>query len=566
MVAVWIIGSFAAAEACRPYPVVTVGGPAYESREIASSECETNGTRCGSVALSLFHLRSIVEMYGGQYPLCAESLQRSLVNTGTRLRTFLHKVERGDKADVIVVGGSVANGFSAHGTPSSKAFVEWLKSRYPRSDVRFKSLAVDGTDSFWFVANKLETITEADLVILDYSTNDLLTSPDVRRGEMRAVVEKIVRRITLLKSQPAVMVLSLLRSIDATSAATFTFQRQVYEPVARAYGATLVSYRDAVWPDFERGILSHALYETNKGSHPWWYVHQLIADTMAYACEVALALDDVQEESGRIPDSPLFGEPTVDALEACAEPLTSLYHTADPRHSLRLAARFQSPSWTYLAHRANKEGWQFNATATTTAAARRLAVNSKKKDHCRSVVNLPSAYETITFPMNFSANPALVVTYLRSYEHFGPAAVFIDDTKDKVLNMLGVQATYRGVCDRITNKGAKLSKLAHLRYAKSCFQHLAGGLPDPWLLDGHWPDRSSMAFVHAFTAGFAVRCDTNLTPKPNNNKNKNPAPPFVAVADAATPVVATPGVHNVSIALLKHGVLSRFKIMALKSC
>lgn len=565
MVVVWILASFVVAEVCLPYPVVTLGGPAYEGRGIASSECETNATRCGSVGLSLFHRRSIVEKYGGRYPLCAEAFQRSLVNTGARLRTFLHNVERGDEADVVVVGGSVANGFSAHGTPSSEAFVEWLKSRYPRSNVRLKSLAVDGTDSFWFVANKLETLTEADLVIIDYSTNDLLTSPDVRRGEMRAVVEKIVRRITLLKSQPSVVVLSLLRSIDATSSATFTFQRQVYEPIARAYGATLVSYRDAVWPDFERGILSQALYETNKGSHPWWYVHQLIADTMAYACEVALTLEDGQEESRSVPEGPLFDEPTVDALEACAEPLTSLYHTADPRHSLRLGATLQGSSWNYLAHRANKEGWQFNATATTTTE-RRLAVNSKKKEHCRSVVHLPSAYETITFPMNFSASPALVVTYLRSYEHFGPAAVFIDDTKDKVLHMLGVQATYRGVCDRITNFGAKLSKLRHLRYATSCFQHLAGGLPDPWLLDGHWSDRSSMAFVHAFTAGFAVRCDTNLTPKPNNNKNKNPAPPFVAVADAATPVVATPGVHNVSIAVLKQGALSRFKIMALKSC
>ena len=45
----------------------------------------------------------------------------------------------------------------------------------------------------------------------------------------------------------------------------------------------------------------------------------------------------------------------------------------------------------------------------------------------------------MTFWMNFSATPALVVTYLRSYERFGAAVVSIGDTAQEVVTLVDAQ-------------------------------------------------------------------------------------------------------------------------------
>ena len=47
-------------------------------------------------------------------------------------------------------------------------------------------------------------------------------------------------------------------------------------------------------------------------------------------------------------------------------------------------------------------------------------------------------HSAITFDMNFGKNPALVVTFLRSYEHFGRAVLYFDGNLNKSLELLGL--------------------------------------------------------------------------------------------------------------------------------
>ena len=94
---------------------------------------------------------------------------------------------------------------------------------------------------------------------------------------------------------------------------------------------TLVSFKDAIWPDFEQR--PHiTLYETVQGSHPIWTVHQLIADTLAYACAVAAVNPDGAIPP--VPAAPIFLDATVEALETCRAPLTHYTGT-----TLRAAAQ-----------------------------------------------------------------------------------------------------------------------------------------------------------------------------------------------------------------------------------
>ena len=74
---------------------------------------------------------------------------------------------------MVVVGGSVATGFASGGASSSYYFLEWLQWRYPSARVARVVLAQAGTDSFYFAAHLERLPRNADLVIVDYLTNDL---------------------------------------------------------------------------------------------------------------------------------------------------------------------------------------------------------------------------------------------------------------------------------------------------------------------------------------------------------------------------------------------------------
>ena len=165
--------------------------------------------------------------------------------------------------------------------------------------------------------------------------------------------------------------------------------------------------------------------------------------------------------------------------------------------------------------------------------------------------------------MNFSDTPGLVVTYLRSYEHFGAALVTVGDNADEVLKLVRAQHAYRHTCERLTGHGAKIDDF---RYSRKCTQHLSGELADPWVVDGHWSDQSSQAFVMPIVHPWVALHDNYLV------QGKGHAAvgtgPVYATTDVDTPIVPAPGVHKVTISFAgwQHGDRTRFKLMELRSC
>ena len=116
---------------------------------------------------------------------------------------------------------------------------------------------------------------------------------------MRGWIEQLVRLALSLPSPPAMLFLSYSRGIAAEQTQRelhgeivaryfYEAQLQVLEPVAAVYGLVLVSYRDAIWPSFERppNASSH-LFDTFRvhANHPRSHTHQLMADCLAFAWE-----------------------------------------------------------------------------------------------------------------------------------------------------------------------------------------------------------------------------------------------------------------------------------------
>ena len=118
--------------------------------------------------------------------------------------------------------------------------------------------------------------------------------------------------------------------------------------------------------------------------------------------------------------------------------------------------------------------WQFNATEAV--AQSRLAYRSQSVDGGRHVLLPP-----ITFDMEFGgSDPRLVIDFMRSYERFGRALVWLDDGREDALQRWLVQRRYDSAC-RTMQWAAKHKRTGpDLSYSSSCALHISGiALPRP---------------------------------------------------------------------------------------
>ena len=114
--------------------------------------------------------------------------------------------------------------------------------------------------------------------------------------------------------------------------------------------------------------------------------------------------------------------------------------------------------------------------------------------------------------------------------------------------------------------GRRVARLRY-QYAKHCSMHLAGTLEDPWVLDGHWTDRSSQAYVLPIVRPWRLAHDRYLV-KTKKIGGENSGPAFAAPDLSGRPV-ARPGLQKVTVAFaagLGRAERTRFKLMELRSC
>ena len=561
--------------------------------QVSEDLCSSSAT---PLDLNLAHFTTLPldRVFGGCYPLAPVAFQRSLKTPpqrDERLRRVIAKVSQGRGIVVVVIGGSVACGTTEKGKcgvalSSSSLFVKWLRKQYPGLAIDYHNLAHGGTTSQWLAA-RMEMVASLnpDLVMYDYSTNDFgKFEPDT----LRSTTEGVARGVLGLPSGPALMQLSLFRGVEdgGASAATEAF---ALEPVARLYNYTLVSYREAVWPDPQRppdvgsGLFDMVAVGTAPSAvHPKSYIHQIIADLFAFAWTVAEAAV-VQLPSALPPTLPVdrfFPDTAVEILGSCAKPLTSLSHGHGRGHLLDAPIAPPPRGWSYF-DGAQKEGWQFEL-----GAGAGVAPSAPSKQPAPSGPPGPCAFEghatapnatdeplhrffgaeAISFRMQFGpSNPRLFVSYLRSYENFGKAVVVIDCDEQRAAELLAISASYIAQCKSFNEFGDDDESLS-----QACKDILNGRYESPFVLDGHWDDTSSQTAVAVLSSGytvFPIPIHSNLYRKNSQRGDYN-----VPMPDPKVPLVEGSGWHTVSIAFLREETLAvtmerpRFKILGLKSC
>ena len=481
-------------------------------------------------------------LHEGCYPLSAHAMRRSLARLGPSLRALAAKVRDGAEVSIATVGGSVAAGLGSADRagfsisvdgPSSVRFVNWLRQRFPPGNqITHHFLPVESTTTISCITNfRKLAASNPDLVIWDYTANEWPMEPtDATVPSTRSMLETFTRMLLQLPKRPALLFLATFNQA-ANPHRTWMMQDEVLMPVARLYNQTIVSYRDVAWPSHD--VKPDApLWQPNRGykccCHIIWRTHQLIADCLAYTWAVA-------EEQGPpllTATSPLptaeWPSADTEGLQACEGGwLTDLSAVEGNLSPTLEHGQKHGHGWQYLDD-ARRPGWQFNTSAVVGA-------------HGGVRYSRP-----LTFAMNFGARPRLVASFLRSYENFGRAIVWLDDEQETAVklreggrrfaswcesagcNLRGldvgkgctVQPNFPGddarfpamifAQSRETSYILHANKTDHKRAEQNrlasgaCRDHELGRLHVPLELDGHWEDPSSQSFSQPFASGYST--------------------------------------------------------------
>ncbi|KAK7249754.1 hypothetical protein SO694_00004632 [Aureococcus anophagefferens] len=388
---------------------------------------------------------------------------------------------RGDRdvepVRVLVLGGSVTLGTHCDVAPGSmpsaacafpQRLATHLDAAYGPGAVKVAVRAMSGTGSGTASKNGhiIDAAATTDLLILDYAINDAIVAtaktydvddvaglPEAKA--VRASTEKLLRVFTKAGAHVAVLCTFYVPLSPASwthwlasgarghaardGSPTFTFvacatedelrranrlhyaYQDIVAPVARRYGASLVSYRDAFWPDVASPphvaywYNTRAYHETcgryggpfRQDPHPTYEDHQLIADVLWYHwLQHAAMAHCARDDDGA--DGPAEPEPEPEAPEEaapadpCGEVLASF--VAEGSDAEFPAAR-RGRDWRYYEDRPAKPGWIGQA---------------RERSKRRELGPVSASRDELVFRLPCGDGP-IRLTILRSYASVGSA-------------------------------------------------------------------------------------------------------------------------------------------------
>ncbi|MEI6712335.1 MAG: GDSL-type esterase/lipase family protein [Verrucomicrobiota bacterium] len=174
-------------------------------------------------------------------------LRRSLVSQGdtSRLKAVFEKARRGEPVTVAAIGGSITAGGRQTDDPANRYIqqvAKWFEAQFPKSKVTFVNAGIGGTNSF-YGAMRLQRDVLArnpDLVIVEWAVNNLAGK------DFAESYEGVLRQLLKAPGNIAVIELFFMHK-DGENAQMWQ------EILGRHYGLPMVSFRDALFPEFTGG-------------------------------------------------------------------------------------------------------------------------------------------------------------------------------------------------------------------------------------------------------------------------------------------------------------------------
>lgn len=179
----------------------------------------------------------------------AESLvSKALVSEGNqaRLQAVFAKAAKGEKVILGVLGGSITEG-AACANPAKRypsIVLNWWKRTFPKAQFELVNAGIGATGSnYGAMRVQRDLLSKSpDIVIVEYAVNDPNTE------EFAESYEGVIRQILKTPQKTAILLLFMLKA-DGTNA------QEWQTKIGKHYGLTMISYRDAIWPEIQKGSL-----------------------------------------------------------------------------------------------------------------------------------------------------------------------------------------------------------------------------------------------------------------------------------------------------------------------
>ena len=183
--------------------------------------------------------------------------ERAMISQGdpARLYSVLAKARRGDAICVAAIGGSITAGGSHTKDPTRRYIQQlskWFEATFPGLKVRFVNAGIGATDSAYGALRVQHDVLDQhpDLVVVEYAVND--TAPPPGHGDS---YEGVLRQLLSSSKDLAVIELFFMHK-DGKSA------QPVQVEIGRHYGLPMISFQNAMWPEFQSGRLKwEAFYD-----------------------------------------------------------------------------------------------------------------------------------------------------------------------------------------------------------------------------------------------------------------------------------------------------------------
>lgn len=213
-------------------------------------------------------------VYDRNSDITKEMYDRSVFREGNnaRLKKLFEKAKAGEVVRISAIGGSITGGAAASSWDRAygKKLAQWWEDQFPKSQIEYYNAGIGSTGSIIGAHRAYDDLLvhAPDLVIVDFSVNDSGTQTD------KEAYESLLRQILQSKNAPAVIAIGFM------SAGGNSYQ-SLHEGIVEHYDLPYISYRDALWPEMEKGIYAWNEFYPDE-IHPNNRGHKLAADLLIH--------------------------------------------------------------------------------------------------------------------------------------------------------------------------------------------------------------------------------------------------------------------------------------------
>lgn len=355
-------------------------------------------------------------------------------------RKVMTKIQNNEPISVMILGGSVTVGADLRNPGQqrwSTHFNDIMNAGWYTAHIDVNNQGKPACNvNIW--VDMVSIFKNADVVIVDLSVND--QGFDLQ--ELPAYYTSLVQLLDDLPNHPALLFHQAFRSgqkdrgeVEAHCPTDFTtccdgvfFCRRWWDMhdyvtgVLKKYHVPYVSYRDLVWPEYQKPANNLNLF-WNGRSHPDYKAHQLISKLISYGFMM-----QIKEAHRASCEDPAHQRYVSSALRddstrpICPTPLSQMLATDTDASKSSFLVNTVGDSWRFYNESKNKFGWLLETNQTTLQS---LCSGSDGNSFCDAA--LPKHTLSLKVKLDVT-NPVLQVKFLKSYvKEMGTAKLWLDD-------------------------------------------------------------------------------------------------------------------------------------------